>query len=68
MFECSNENQDVKVQIHDPKRSKIAVGGQYMILSVLGTTGDLSPLAKGQSVPDYVFTIEDYDKVLFHAQ
>ena len=26
------------------------------------------PLAKGQSTPDYIFTIEDYSKILFHAQ
>ena len=29
---------------------------------------DQFPLAKGQSARDYVLTVEDYNKILFHAQ
>ena len=73
ILECSNENQDVKVKfmtrkglnlhwVNDARSSQCWVPFTKVICEIS------PPLAKGQGARDYVLAMEDYNKILFHAQ
>ena len=73
ILECSNENQDVKVKfmtrkglnlqwVNDARSSQCWVPFTKVICEIS------PPLAKGQGARDYVLAMDDYNKILFHAQ